>query len=69
LLVDYARGSSTWERTVVEARRRLVERFGRRLRLACVLQHLLVTRKGQACVAVAARGGFLPFRLLFRWLH
>ncbi len=69
VLVDYARGVMDWEEAMAETRRRLRGRFGRRLRLACALHHFLVSAKGQACIAVAARGGFLPFRLLFRWLH
>ncbi|MGH8018469.1 MAG: hypothetical protein ACREIA_09295, partial [Opitutaceae bacterium] len=69
VLVDYARGAMDWERAMAEVRRRLRRRFGARLRLACVLQRFLASSKGQGFIAVAARGGFLPFRPLFRWLH
>ncbi|HEX9782358.1 MAG TPA: hypothetical protein VGA56_06440, partial [Opitutaceae bacterium] len=68
-MAGYSRGRLAWDRAAELVRRRLHTRFRRRLALAGILQRFLIGAKGQACLAVAARGGFLPFRVLFQWLH
>ncbi|BET67988.1 hypothetical protein ASA1KI_29060 [Opitutales bacterium ASA1] len=67
--LEYAQRGIDWDVVVREVELRLRRRFRHRLRLARLLQSVMTSGRGQACLALALRGGFLPFRLLFRQLH
>jgi len=68
-MIEYARGRVAWDRVSVHLRTKIRRRFARRLTVAGILQRLMIAPVGQRGLASLARRNWLPFRLLFRWLH
>lgn len=68
-LREYAQGRVSWEQVSAQVRNRIRHRFARRLAVAGILQRLMLAPAGQRGLAALARHNWLPFQLLFRWLH
>lgn len=68
-IIEYARGRTSWERVSTHVRTQIRRRFGRRLAVAGILQRLMIAPAGQRGLATLVRHNWLPFRLLFHWLH
>jgi flavin-dependent dehydrogenase len=68
-IFDYASGGLTWSDAIVSIDRQLDSRFRRRLFAARALHPVLLSRGGGALLALAARGGLLPFKTFYRLLR
>ncbi len=68
-LAEYAHGKREWPQALSEVRSRLRRVFGRRLAVARCLHPLIFHPAGQPALSAAARGGLLPFNLLFNLTH
>ncbi len=68
-LHDYARGNLDWNTATGLCARRCSEAFRGRLRIAGKLHPWLTRPAGQKLIAGLARGGILPFRVLYSLTH